>query len=400
MPKIFNYLKTSNIQSQEIVKLVEKANQLTDGDGYQLYDTNAESLCRVLDKILILAKQEKEWYCYFVTFYKMFYLLDRTEQHKKILKYAEIFYHDCTLYFEQAVASYPDVNVGEYSTLSYDMIYSTYKKFPQIDDEKMNRFMETFRETVYRYGSAKEYYSDMLKLALLYRDVDMARQNKEILEQFEIKNCYLCAVNPIIGYYLLCEDYEQAENMMEQIRTRSIPKQHLWCYTHCYLSEDKELIMSVLGYCMMLGKSEYFHKLLQENRELFTLKTGKWETYEACYYLCVGELGYLEEHIERTERDVRAWKNQNQSALGHLYDCLCWYCYFTRLDRNGIKSVKTNLAVEAVPANSGGECDCLLLAAYFEREADKLGAQMEESRKKFDYMALKRSYEECLLDFL
>lgn len=396
MPKIYGGFKRKYVQSIEILGLINKANQLTDGDGYQLYTVNAESLERVLDKILAIARQEKEWYCYFYTLYEMLYLLDRVGKHKKILKYAEVFYRDSTRYLDFAVPSYPDVKLGEYSTWSYNMIYSTYKKFPQITDEKMEEFMNQYRESVRKYGQEKSYYGDALKLALLYKDVKKAKQAKEGLEQSEIKSCYLCAMTPVLGYYLLCEDYESLEYMIDEFRTRSIPMQHRWCYKHCYLAEDKELVMRVLGYCLLLGRSEYFHKLLENNRDLFQVRGECMGTSEAYYYACLGDWTQISNALERTEDDIKDWKNGEQSALGYLYDCLCWHCYFTMLDEQGTHEVATALAGKEVPETKSGECSCMELSAFFETEADRIGTQMEASRKKFDYQALKQSYHECM----
>lgn len=425
MPKIFGNLKSRYVQSEEILRLIGKANNLTDGDGYQLYDDNAESLDRILDRILMAAKQEEEWYCYFYTLFEMLYLLYRKNKYKKMLRYAEVFYRDSELYMDTAVSNYPDTDIGEYSTWSYNMIFGVYVDFSQITDDKMEEFIERYRESIRKYGGDKSYYGDMLQLALLYRDEKAAKPAKEGLEQSHIGSCYLCAMRPVLGYYLLCEDYENLEHMIFEIRTRQIPAKHRWCYAHCYLAEDKELIKEVLGYCLILGRSQYFHKLLEENKRLFQIKEDDIYTLE-CY--CYGYLGIWENlsvTVKRAEDDVEDWKKGEQSPLGYIYDCLSWYCYFTKLDMDGIHEVATELAGREVQeskaekdeaqeskaaeaplseksAGSGKEetagkkCRSLDLAAYFEKEADKTGAQMEASRKKFDYGALKKSYKECI----
>lgn len=409
MPKIFkNY---DGVQSREILNLMEKANKLTDGDGYKLYDDNAESLERILDKILITAKQEKEWQSYFRALYEMFYLLSRGDKCIKMLKYAEVFYRDSALYMDIAVADYPDIDTGYYSILCYSQIFSVYKKFPQITDEKMEAFMKQYRQTVEKYGEDKNYYQDKLTLSLLYKDMTTAKMEKEKLEQSDIRSCYLCAMKPVLGYYLLCEDYESLEHMIFEIRTRQIPAKHRWCYAHCYLAEDRELIREVLGYCLMFGRSRYFHKLLDENRSLFEIKPDDAETLEFYLYACLRDWTNLIAAVKEMEKDVENWQKGQQSALGYMHDCLCWYCYFTMLDREGRKEaatepdrfetheVVTKLA-EKVNTEYGKleneECSCLDIAAYFEKEADKIGVQMEASRKKFDYSALKRSYKECI----
>lgn len=395
MPTIFkNY---EGVQSKEIVRLIEKANKLTDGDGYKLYDDNAESLERILDKILTTAKKEKEWHIYFVTMYEMFYLLSRQDKSIKALKYAEIFYKDSELYMDTAVFNYPGTDIGYYSILSYSEIFTVYKKFPQITDEKMEAFMRQYRGIIEKYGEDKNYYQDKLTLALLYKDIEAAKQAKEELWQSDIRSCYLCAMKPVLGYYLLCEDYESLEHMMFEIRAREIPAKHRWCYTHCYLAEDRKLIREVLGYCLMFGRSEYFHKLLEENSNLFKIK--KDDTAEEFYlYACLRDWTNWCDAVKEMESDVEEWHKGQKTALGYLYDCLCWYCYFTMLDKGGTHEVATELAgkVKAAQEVESGKCSGLELAAYFEKEADKIGAEMEASRRKFDYKALKQSYEECI----
>lgn len=392
MPKIFGNFKGRYVQSEEILRLIQNANKLTDGDGYQMYDDNGESLERILNNILTTARQEKEWYCYFYTLFEMLYLLYRNNKYKKVLKYAEVFYRDSELYMDTAVSNYPDTDIGEYSTWSYDVIFDAYEEFPQITDEKMEAFMKRYRESVMKYHGEKSYYGDMLSLALLYRDEKQAKTAKEGLEHSEIASCYLCAMKPVLGYYLLCGDYENLEHMMFEFRTRQIPAKHRWCYTHCYLAEDKNLIVDVLGYCLLLGRSEYFHKLLEENKSLFKIKDDDTYTLLCYCYGCLGDWENLSDAVKRAEDDVEDWKESKQSPLGYMYDCLSWYCYFTKLDRQGIREVATELAGREVPES--GKCACMALAAYFEEEADKIGAQMEASRKKFDYGVIKKSYRD------
>lgn len=414
MPKIFGNFKRQYLLSEEISSLINKANMLTDGE-YKLYDVNADSLERILDRILVIARQEKEWYCYFFTLFEMLYVLYRNDKCIKILKYAEIFYRDSAVYMDTAVLNYPYTDIGEYSTWSYNIISYVYRKFPQITDEKMEAFMEQYKEAVKKYGGEKAYYEDELKLALMYKDIKRAKQAKEGLEHSEIGSCYLCAMKSVFGYYLLCEDYENLERMVFQFRTRTIPAKHRWCYKYCHLAEDRNLILDVLEYCLMVGRSEYFYKLLKENNKLFQIKDEDAGTSEFYVYACLGDWTSLQDAVELAEDDTEDWKKGEQSAVGHMYDCLCWYCYFTMLDSAGTHEVATKLAGKEVPeiesagektadneasetesATDGEKCSCLELAAYFEREADKIGGQMEASRKMYDYGALKQSYMECI----
>ncbi len=431
MPKVFRNFKKQYLQSEEILRLVSKADNLTDGE-YRLYDLNADSLERILDRILVMAKQEKEWYCYFYTLFEMLYLLFRGDKCKKILKYAEIFYRDSELYMDTAVVNYPDTDIGEYSTWCYNMVFYCYRKFPQITDEKIEAFMERYKESIKKYGGDKVYYEDKIRLAMMYKDKEAAKQAKEGLEKSDIRSCYLCAMKPVLGYYLLCEDYESLEHMIFEFRTRAIPARHRWCYQYCHMAEDEQLILEVLDYCLMLGRSEYFHKLLERERKLFSVKDENMSTDELYIYGCLGDWSVLQKAVETAKDDIEDWKKGEQSAMGYMYDCLCWYCYFTKLDSCGTHEVVTELAGKEVPEieesecavtrsetlqcempeeremlgtaepdkevpEAGtGKCACLELAAYFEREADKIGAQMEASRKRYDYSALKQSYRDCM----
>lgn len=406
MPKIFNKNDIANIESPEILDLIYQANRLTDADGYEIYDTNSESLIRILEKALMLAKQKQEWPAYFIVIYELFYMLQRENEYIKLIKYAEIFYHDSELYMDRAAAVCRDLKLGDYCIWSYNMIYQAYQKYPQITDEKLDEFFEKYNAVCTKYGSKINYYSDLLKLALLYGDKEMAAENKKLFEQYEIKSCYLCKMKTVIGYYLLCEDYESADHMIEQIRTRSIPKKHMWCYNHCYLAEEKELISAVLNYCLLFGRSTYFHKLLEANKDLFEFKKEEdCAMNDICYYICCQNWSLIDEDIKAAKDDILDWKKNKQSFLGYIYDCLSWHCYFTLLGKHikeddtviqDIEDVLADLAKEIGIEDENAESLISSISEFFEKEADKLGAQMSASRKKFDYEALKQSWHECM----
>ena len=90
---MFSSFKTEYMDSEELRRLVNQIKTLTRG-GYDAYDANAKTILRCLDKILLRAKEEKEWYLYFRALYYMLYELNRQgNSDKKILKYAEVFYY-------------------------------------------------------------------------------------------------------------------------------------------------------------------------------------------------------------------------------------------------------------------------------------------------------------------
>lgn len=396
MGRMFHNIRGSYIQSEELLEDVRKVQKLSYGHGEENYDNNEERLERLLDKILALAKRENEWYCYFKAFQEMLYLLQRAAKYKKIIKYAEILYHDSEQYLDLAISRYPEENLAVYVSWSYQMIYAAYVLFPEITDKKMDYFMEKYRKTALKYGGENTYYDSMLRLACLNHDKEMAEQSKRKLEQCKITSCYLHAKLPIFEYYLLCEDYEGLEQMLDQFRSRAIPAVHQWCYETCPLADDRNLIPMLLDYCIHQGRSVYFHKLLGEYREVFLSHSGEWATNEVYFYACTGELGYVKEHIERAEGDIEERKNGEYTEFVYLYDCLRWHCYFTRLHRLGIHEVSSKLAGDIVPETTEGMCASLELADYFEKEADIIGAQIDFSRKKFDYQLLKETYHTCI----
>ena len=84
------------LRQPELRKLVKQFDSLTDTtNGYSCYRQNANTLKRLLDKIMVLAKEEKEWYLYFNALHEVFFVLDRIDgKSKEMLKYAEIYYRD------------------------------------------------------------------------------------------------------------------------------------------------------------------------------------------------------------------------------------------------------------------------------------------------------------------
>ena len=59
--------------------------------------------------------------------------------------------------------------------------------------------------------------------------------------------------------------------------------------------------------------------------------------------------------------------------------------------------VKVDLKRDDAPkADKEGMTKCRELGAYYEKRADKTGKKFAESRKRFDYEGIKKSYEECM----
>ena len=75
---MLNNFRRIDVENIELWNLIIQIQKLTDGD-YSLYDANAPTLKKLLDRVLFLAKQEKQWYLYFRAITEIVYLLKRMD---------------------------------------------------------------------------------------------------------------------------------------------------------------------------------------------------------------------------------------------------------------------------------------------------------------------------------
>ena len=132
-------VKNINMLHQpELRKLVKQFDSLTDTtNGYSCYRQNANTLKRLLDKIMVLAKEEKEWYLYFNALHEVFFVLDRIDgKSKEMLKYAEIYYRDKELYMDMALPYYADTNLSALNNYIMEDIFHVYREYYQITDKR------------------------------------------------------------------------------------------------------------------------------------------------------------------------------------------------------------------------------------------------------------------------
>lgn len=71
------------VKSPRLHSLIQRADALTTGDRYELYDKNSEVLQRILIEMLNISKRENEWYCYFMTINNLIYLFRCSNEYKK-----------------------------------------------------------------------------------------------------------------------------------------------------------------------------------------------------------------------------------------------------------------------------------------------------------------------------
>lgn len=387
-------IRTDRLASGELAGLVKKVRLFTNG-GYDLYDKNEAAILRLLDKILVLAKKEKEWYLYFDALYCILYQLNRGDNFKAILKYAEIFFRDSALHMERELPNYPGTDMGETNSYCYANIFAAYSGFYQINDEKMETFMGMYKETVLKYGGAVHYYNKEMCLAVLYRDRDRLKRAKNNFEKYEVENCYVCMHLPYFAYYLLNDDVEAAEEFLKQILTRQIPKKHQWCYNMCQNTEAQSLYLNIMYDCLIIGKPDYFFYFY---KKYWLGKFGRQEEKYGREFLTLsifccaiaGDFSELEADLREAENIMEKSAAMTTDLCIHKY--LSWWGYFCLLEKSGVQEVVLKLPC----TEQTGKVLCRDAADWFEKEADRLGGLFEKAREKYDYRSIKDSYGRCV----
>jgi len=377
--------------SPELSNLVMQVRLFTAG-GYDMYDQNKDTIIRLLDKILALAKKENEWYLYFDALYWMLYILSRGENHKKILKYAEIYYKDRALYMDREIPNYPGTDMAETNTYCYTTIFGAYFGYYQISDEKMEAFMKIYEETVRKYGGQVYYYKDEMTLAGLYRDKERLRQAKNHFEKYEVESCYVCMHLQYFRYYFLNHDMEAAEELLETILQKRIPKKHQWCYERCQNTKAQTLCCCVLEKCLSIGDSESFRHIYKKYWSSVAKRLGPEDgrSYIGISIFCCA----VARDFSGLEWDLRNAKEtaetiDKSSTHTTIHKCLRWWIYFLLLEKSGTKEISL-----ALP-DRGNKLPTREAAKFFEEKADKYGKLFAAARKQYDYELIKSAYWEC-----
>lgn len=396
---VFTRNIADGIENKELADAVRSAQELTNG-GYELYDRNEATLMKLLQKILRLSKKEKEWYLYFFAIQEILYEAMRCDNYPAVIKYAEVYYKDCDLYMDKELPNYPDTQMAYLNTWIYDQIFDAYFRYYQINDAKMDVFMKRFEEAALKYGKTYTYYECEMRLGILYRDADMLEHGKKYFKKYEheLKSCYVCACKPLFGYYLINGQIKPAEEFMETIIQKRIPKQHQWCYKYCENAEAESLCVELLVDSLTLCRPEefrYFYekhwlKLPKKTRRHY-LNDGEVRTTSVFLGAITGDFEHLEEDLHRAELDVR--EGVKYTTIGCVEDSLQWWCYFALLDRSGVHEITIDLP--GLPQKDNGKTDSLAVSDYFEKRADDYGMKFAKARAKYDYRLVKNTYWEC-----
>ncbi len=418
------------IENEELANVVRQLHTISNG-GYDMWDANHNAIVKLLKKALKLAKREKEWYVYFDGIYNIIYQYQRKDSIIDIVKYAEIFYHDSALYMDEALAMYPGTDLNYLNTWIYYTISIAYCGCYQIDDSKMDIFMKQFEENAVKYGKTYCYYWNEMTLGIEYRDLEMVKHGARYFEKYEneMESCYVCGHVQYIGYYLLSDNRQRAEEVMLDFIHRRIPKKHLWCYKYCEEAESGVMYARTLWYCITLGRVDdfrYFYKKYWVKQPVENQRRKKSvEWHSISIYLCAAGGNFIDLHGDIEEAQENGQSAQKHSASVNIRNGLCWWCYFALLDRSGVHEVQIDLqGVEEnccgaepedraemqqivmnqnadkeeeqdKPGSGTRKVSCQALSRYFENLADDYGMKFAAARKKYDYQALKSSYWEC-----
>lgn len=393
---ILQSISRADADSEEIWKLVQRANRLTQG-SYSSWIDNAAALTRLLKRIMELARKEQAWFVYFTTIMKLLYFLrlPGVNNYKDAFKIAELYHHDYPLYREQAEASSPYMGNTSYNIC--ELIMSLYLDYPQITDDKMEQMLNLFYENVSWYGSQYNNYNYrcIMNLGLMNHDRDMVNTARRKLDAADYSyNCYVCYyVKSMLGFYIMDDDYDGLSRLITNVCEKTIPVKYRGCYDMCEGADELTLVTHALAYCLNIGSSGLFKQMFADRGHVFLLPEEEPCVRDIVFHALAGN--WLDENVclQLADSDNSRWKQHRETPYEIIKDALYWYCYFQMLDRKGIHMVRLDLADDA-----GKDWTCPDAAAYFLCQADLIGSQMEKARRRFDYGRMKRTYEECLLN--
>ena len=413
MSRFYFDIETDRLKSEELAKLIRKVQALTQ-DGYETAKENYELLMNPLKKILRLSKQEEEWFLYFWTISEILTMNRFHSKHDEIVKYAELYYKESALHMDREIAHCTDPRMAYLNTWIYDQIYGVYSNYHQIDDAKMDSFMEKFEESALKYGQAYVYYDDAVSLSFLYRDADGAKIAARKFKRYEneMHGCYVCGHKQYLAHLILTDENRQAEEMMLDLINRNIPRQYLWCYEYCAEAVPDRMYEMVLYRCVGAGKESAFRYFYDKywKKMSYEVQWNESNTSTFGRLLCAagGTFGHLKEDLRLTEEDIR--ETPHYVTTDNMEIAICWWCYFTLLDRSGVHEVELSLpglekadvtigsdAQTAESEKRAGKVPSQVVASYMEKRADEFGALFSKARARFDYEGLKDTYRNCFL---
>lgn len=396
--KILGALSGGRVEDERIRTLADRANELTE-EGYQKWYDNSPVLIPLMERILVLARETENWDIYFYDMARLFWLAKGTPKEQRTLAFriAERFHRDYRMHLGEDVSRFG----AEWRCSLAGTILEFYTNYPEIDDEKMDRMLEIYRdcagrcETRWTCGT----YGCMTDMARVNRDLRMAEEAMEKLKKTSFEqDCYICRyVKPMILCSLLKDDADSAGELVQRLAAREIPLKYQWCFTSCQSADEKSMVNYLLACCLWLLKPDFFARFFAQWRNCYSEpETGKLWTEEVLFHALAGDWTRQEERLELAQEDDQEMREQSDVPLNLMDWNLCWYCYFHLLHRHGVEQVEIAIGERGEKIEKR-EWRTLDVAAYFEKQADSIGERMDRARKRFDYAGLKGCYRACFL---
>lgn len=396
----YSSVRVEHLKTRELATLVRSVQNMTRGN-YGLYNQNYESLSSMLKKILTLSKQEKEWYLYFEAIQDLMALNSRVHNYAEIVKYAEVYYKEYDAHMEEELSNYPNTFLGPLNTWIYEEIFEAYYEYYQIDDAKMELFLKRYEQITLQFGKEYTYYSDLIKLGMLYRDTERTQEAARkflVYEDDMAQNnyCYVCGHLPYLGQLLLAGQDQKAEELMLNMLHKNIPQKYQWCYKNCEMVQLDAMYVCMLCMSVRSGRVDAFHYFYKkywsklDRKNQCTPDNGSFQRLMGVYG------GYFDRTEEDLQQALDAIKKENENTtVGNMYEFLQWSCYFRLMDRGGIHKVFIELP--ELKADKAGQVSTLEFSDYLQKKADTYGRKFAQVRAQFDYKRVKADYQEVFL---
>lgn len=251
--------------------------------------------------------------------YYMLFLQQHNYNYVEVVKYAELFYKEYDLHMEEELPKYKGTDMDVNNVYIYDLIFETYSEYAQIDDAKMDAFMQRYEEMVQKYGKAYIYYNSEMQMAKLYHDAGRARTAaKKYLKHIkECESCYICSHKRYLHQLIQIGQNQEAERLMLKLVNKDIPQEHLWCYEYCESAEPIELYELVLEDCIWEGKSEefwYFYEKYWKKQPVEVRKKG------------MGLLNVLDSYFEELPRNIQRHGKDYRHVPENEQGCAACLC--------------------------------------------------------------------------
>ncbi len=398
---MFSDVRLEQLKDDTLAKLVAGVQSMTRGSN-RLYDQNYEMLSSTLKKIFKLSKQEGEWHLYFDTIDELMSLNRRVGNYAEIVKCAEIYYKDYDEYMEKELPNYSNTLMGALNTYIDSKIFEAYYEYYQIDDTKMDLFIKRYEQAAFRFGREYLYYSDLIKLGMLYRDAEMAqtaaRKFLNYADEMARVSCYICGHFPYLGQLLLAKQDQKAEEFMLDMLRKNIPQKYQWCYQYCEMAQLDAMYVCMLCMSVRCGRIDAFHYYYEkywsklERSSQCAPDNGSFQRLMGVYG------GYFDRTEEDLQEVVDAVRDENKSTtVGNMYEFLQWWCYLELMNRGGIH--KVSIVLPELETDKTGQVSTLELSDYLQKKADAYGRKFAQVRANFDYERVKADYQEAFLSY-